>query len=94
MASLTKITGLHNPSSSAKTVGLLCNADLNASLVIKKRGVRLVLNNEVHIKTPKKVAFSKKLVRRAGTVRSDASASKPVESSVSRICLKPIRSSL
>jgi putative transposase len=59
--------------------GFACNADLNASLVIKKRGVRLVLNNEVHIKTPKKVAFSKKSVRRAGAVRSGASASKPVE---------------
>ena len=59
--------------------GFVCNADLNASLVIKKRGVTMVLNNEVHIKTSKKVAFSKKSVRRAGAVRSSASASKPVE---------------
>jgi hypothetical protein len=48
--------------------------------VIKKRGVRAVFNNEVSIKIPKKVAFSKKLARRAGTVRTDASASKPAES--------------
>ncbi len=40
--------------------GFACNADLNALHVIKKRGVRAVLNNEVHIKIPKKVAFSKK----------------------------------
>jgi putative transposase len=59
--------------------GFMCNADFNASFVIKKRGVRAVLNNEVRIKIPKKVAFSKKLARRAGTVRTDASASTPVE---------------
>ena len=58
----------------------MCNADFNASFVIKKRGVRAVLNNEVRIKIPKKVAFSKTSARRAGTVRTDASASKPVES--------------
>ena len=45
----------------------------------KKRGVRAVLNNEVHIKILKQVAFIKKSVRRAGAVRSDASASKPAE---------------
>jgi hypothetical protein len=56
--------------------------------VIKKRGVRLVLNNEVHIKTPKKVAFSKKSVRRAGAVRSGASAFKPVERVSAVISLK------
>ena len=60
--------------------GFMCNADFNASFVIKKRGVRAVFNNEVRIKIPKKVAFSKKLARRAGTVRTDASASKPAES--------------
>ena len=59
--------------------GFVCNADFNASFVIK-RGVRAVLNNEVRIKIPKKVAFSKKSARRAGTVRTDASASKPAES--------------
>ena len=59
--------------------GFVCNADFNASFVIKKRGVRAVLNNEVRIKIPKKVAFSKKSARRAGTVRTDASASTPVE---------------
>ena len=73
--------------------GFVCNADLNASLVIKKRGVRMVLNNEVHIKTPKKVAFSKKSVRRAGVVRSGASASKPAESVSVVSAPKPIRSS-
>jgi putative transposase len=49
--------------------GFACNADLNASLVIKKRGVRTVLNNEVHIKIPKKIAFSKKSA--IGPERSD-----------------------
>ena len=57
----------------------MCNADFNASFVIKRRGVRAVLNNEVRIKILKKVAFSKKSARRAGTVRTDASASKPAE---------------
>jgi len=70
-----------------------CNADLNASLVIKKRGVRAVLNNEVHIKIPKKVAFSKKSARRAGTVRSDASASKPAERVSAISAQKPVCSS-
>ena len=60
---------------------------------MKKRGVRLVLNNEVHIKTPKKVAFSKKSVRRAGAVRSGASASKPEERVSVASAPKPIRSS-
>jgi hypothetical protein len=58
----------------------MCNADFNASFVINKRGVRAVFNNKVTIKIPKKVAFSKKLARRAGTVRTDASASTPAES--------------
>ena len=70
-----------------------CNADLNASLVIKKRGVRAVLNNEVHIKIPKKVAFSKKSASRAGTVRSDASASEPAERVSAISAQKPVCSS-
>ena len=73
--------------------GFASNADLNASLVIKKRGVRAVLNNEVHIKIPKKVAFSKKSASRAGTVRSDASASEPAERVSAISAQKPVCSS-
>ena len=73
--------------------GFACNADLNASLVIKKRGVRAVLNNEGHIKIPNKVAFSKKSACRAGTVRSDASASKPAERVSAISAQKPVCSS-
>jgi putative transposase len=54
--------------------GFVCNADINAAQVIKKRGIRAVLDNKVGIKVPKKISL-----RRAGTVQTDAQASKPVE---------------
>jgi putative transposase len=73
--------------------GFASNADLNASLVIKTRGVRAVLNNEVYIKIPKKVAFSKKSASRTGMVRSDASASKPAKRVSAISAKKPVCSS-
>jgi len=68
--------------------GFVCNADLNASMVIKQRGIQAVLNNEVDIKVPKKTVF-----RRAGTVRTDAKASTPVERVSAVPASKPERSS-
>jgi len=59
--------------------GFKCNADLNAALVIKKRGISRILNNEIIFKVPKKVSFRRKSGRRAGAVRSDAATSKPAE---------------
>ena len=50
-----------------------CNADYNASVIIKKRGVRAVLDGKVSIKVSKRVAFTKES-RRAGAVQTDALA--------------------
>ena len=55
------------------------NADFNASLVIKKRGVTAVLEGTAGIKVPKTIGFTKSAARRAGAARTDASASTPVE---------------
>ena len=55
------------------------NADFNASLVIKKRGVTAVLTGTVGIKVPKTTGFTKSAARRAGAARTGASASTPVE---------------
>ena len=68
--------------------GFECNADLNAAINIKTRGVQAVLNNEVDIKVPKKIAF-----RRAGTAQTDAKASTPVERVSAVPAYKPLRSS-
>src|SRR5450631_438550 len=68
--------------------GFECNADLNAAMNIKNRGVQAVLNNEVDIKVPKKIAF-----RRAGTAQTDAKASTPVERVSAVPASKPPRSS-
>ncbi len=68
--------------------GFACNADLNASLVIKKRGVRAVFDGEVAIKVPKKI-----LMRRAGAVQTGASAPTPVESMSAVPAPKPVRRS-
>jgi putative transposase len=68
--------------------GFECNADLNAAINIKSRGVQAVLNNEVAIKVPRKTVF-----RRAGTVRTDAKASTPVERVSAAPASKPLRSS-
>lgn len=73
--------------------GFVCNADLNASLVIKKRGIRAVLDNEVSIKVPKSVAFTKTSARRAGAVQTGASAPTPVERVSAVPATKPVRSS-
>lgn len=83
--------------------GFICHADENASLVIKKRGVRDVLGDNIVIKEPKKIRFTKESIakeanpstRRAGAVRTDAN--KPVSTPVERVlavaALKPLRSS-
>jgi putative transposase len=60
----------------------VANADHNASLVIKQRGVTAVLDGTVGIRVPKKVGFTKSAARRAGAARTDAEAtwsSTPVE---------------
>ena len=71
--------------------GFTCNADFNASMVVKKRGVRAVLDNKVCIKVPKKVAFTS----RAGTVRTGAG--QPAQSPAERVSVgpasKPVRRS-
>jgi len=64
--------------------GYTCNADYNASVVIKKRGVHAVLNGEVAIKVPKNVAITR--TRRAGMVRTDVAIETIVSStSVERV---------
>ena len=68
--------------------GFECNADFNASINVKNRGVQAVLNNEIAIKVPRKTAF-----RRAGTVRTDAQASTPVERLSAVPASRPLRSS-
>src|SRR5208283_1957031 len=53
--------------------GLTLNADYNASLVIKRRGIKMLRNGEITAKDKKTVGFRKqdtKSEHRAGTVRS------------------------
>ena len=71
-ATLTRITGPTRPRSSANPVAFFANADFNASVVVKKEGVRAVINGEVAIKVQKKVSITRTAARRGGAVQTDA----------------------
>ena len=76
-----------------QSCGFSSNADFNASLVIKQRGVTVVLTGTAGIKVPKTVGFTKNATRRAGAARTDASASTPVERLLAAPGASPARSS-
>jgi len=64
---------------SCQNCGLTLNADYNASLVIKKRGIRMLRNGEITVKDKKTVAFRKqKTNSQIGLGRSESTCEETI----------------